>query len=136
MAKLFRYRATRKGTLSRPFRFIEEGQEFSSPVEMKGSWFVPADQPIAPKSDVLVPYMKIDGRVQRPDFGPVTPQLAQEQKTKGVPPVPKDPQYEAGMKGVLKVEAALAKSLKPQPEKEEVKEDGGDAGTGNQDVLG
>jgi hypothetical protein len=138
----FKYRAIRKGQLNRPFKVVEEGEVFTSPVELKGSWFQDADLPLPKKSSIIVPYMKIDGRVQRPenitaekqDFAPrgSNRAMAQDQLTKGVPPVPVSPAYKDQMEAVIAGEKARdAAAEKPKAEGETTKP----AGTGNQSVI-
>lgn len=126
MDQIYRYRATRKGTLSSPFRLIQEGQIFESKVPMKGSWFQDADTPETPKSKVFIPYMKIDGKVQMPVFDKVKTTTEIEGK---VMPKIVDPQYQRAMEDVKKMEN-IQDGKKPSGKKVEAKE-----GTGNQEVI-
>jgi len=144
--KLFKYRATGKGTLSRPYRFFKEGDIITSLVPLEHPALVDAATPIKQKSDILVPYMTINGRKQRPDYADARPKHATELSNRGVPTI-SDKQYERGMDGVKRFEkimdgaedaAKAAQAAQPtvpavDPEVDN-KNDGG-AGTGNQDVI-
>lgn len=137
------YRAISKGTLSRPYRFFNVGDIIRSPVEIDHPALIPASQPVPRKSDILVPYMTIDGRKQRPDYGAAAPTLAQEHgkgRSKGVVPAIKDKQYERGMDGVKRLETMLEAGSTPVADAagNEPAGDGektGGKGTGNQEVI-
>ena len=141
--KLYEYRAVGKGTLSRPYRFFDEGDVIKSKVELNHPALVPIDTPVAKKSDVIVPYMTIDGRKQRPDYSDegVFTVLANEGvqgKSKGVPPTVANPVYEQAMAGIKRMEQlidnATPVTVDPNPAPAADKETA-EAGTGNQDVL-
>ena len=142
--KLYEYRAIGKGTLSRPYKFFDEGEVVRSKVELTHPALVPIDTPVAKKSNIIVPYMTIDGRKQRPDYSDegVFTVLANEGvdgKSKGVPPTPANPVYEQAMAGVKRMEqlidsASTPVTVDPNPAPAAEKETS-EAGTGNQDVL-
>ena len=104
----FTYRATKNGTLSNPYRLIETGGVFTSPVEMKGSWFVPVEQYKEPK--------------------PVSPfaGLAQPAPVAGntLPNIPSSESFQQSLEGIKALEAA----------QDGTSESSG-TGTGDQDVL-
>lgn len=133
MAK-FRYRAIKKGTLSNPYRLIEEGELFDSDIPLKASWIIPADAKVPEKPKILVPFMKIDGRVGIPKSEAVevidVPKPAKV--TVNDIPVPKDYQHQIDTLNKFEAKSEAAAEIAP-PVASDVT--GDDAGTGNQEVL-
>lgn len=136
--ELFKYRATGKGTLSRPYRYFKEGEIILSPERLDHPCLVDADTPLRKPSDIIVPYMTINGRKQRPDYADARPVHATELAQKGVPTV-QDKQYERGMEGVKRLEAIMdgkvAEVAAPEADEEADNKNDGGAGTGNQEVI-
>lgn len=121
---VYRYRAIAKGVLSVPrYRFVEEGEIVESSFPLKGKWLIDADAPVPKKSDILVPYMKINGKVQRPNFDEAPIETVRPGSAKPVV----DPVYDRALEGLKKAEGIVDDAAKKKKE--------GGAGTGNQDVL-
>lgn len=136
---LYKYRAIAKGTLSRPYRFFKEGDIIQSFDPLEHPALVDADTPMKKRSDIIVPYMTIDGRKQRPDYADAAPKHATELPNKGVPSI-SDKQYERGMEGVRRLEAIMDGTAAPATDKPAVDPEvdnktSGGSGTGNQDVI-
>lgn len=133
MAK-FRYRATNKGTLSNPYRLVSEGEIIESAVPLKASWLIPADAKVPEKPSILVPYMKIDGRVGIPKETTVevsdVPKPAKA--TVNDIHVPKDYQHQIDTMNKFEAKTEAAAEIAPPIASNNT---GDDAGTGNQEVL-
>ena len=138
--KVYEYRAIAKGAIERPFRFFVEDDIITSYVPIEHPALVDASLPKPrPTSDVIVPYMTINGRKQRPDYevNNVIPQHATELANKGVPTIT-DEHYDRGMEGVKRMEAIFdgkEKAATPAVNPEADFNTGGVSGTGNQDVI-
>mgnify|MGYP007083423899 CR=1 FL=1 len=110
--KPFKYVATSKGTLSNPYRFIEEGETVISHEEIKASWLVPASE-FKKKAEL-----------------PITP-LHQVCKAGQGLPAPVDDAYQAQIDKLVENEQKQdQKSLE-----DDQKSQNGESGTGSKTVL-
>lgn len=135
----YKYKAVANGTLSRPYRYFRAGEVITSPVELDSPALVPYDQYVEQKSDVIVPYMTINGVKQKPRYENADPVLSQDQPNgKGVPTVPSNAAYDRSMDSVRELEklmdqqGAAPATTATDPEAELTQ---GGAGTGNQNVI-
>lgn len=88
----YKYRATRKGTLSNPFKFVKAGELVVSDKEIKASWLAPEEAYEPPK--------------ELPITATSTAQQVVARQNPAVPPVAAGSGYETAMQDVRTMEAA------------------------------
>lgn len=126
-----KYKATKDGVLSNPYKRVRAGDVFDLPGEVTATWLVPLDQYEPEPEKPVVPGMD---------------RVAPKTSTTDVPPAPSSEAYDRGMESIKAKEAVEDGEspdlsapgrhfveAQPHVEQEEAEEA---EGTGNQDVIG